>query len=133
MLFQEHLALARVSREAHPNSSHNFISFNSISNILRYFNEKPPHNNMKCCSRSTWRLRGCNSLRTRVRLCPIFLLFLPHFRLYGVVSLHRCVLPYKYRRILEMLPKLRGCNSLRTRVRLYHTLEIKIPCNHVAM
>ena len=23
----------------------------------------------------------------------------------GVVSLHRCVLPYKYRRILEMLPK----------------------------
>ena len=36
-------------------------------------------------------------------LCqPIHLLFLPHFRLYEVVSLHRCVLPYKYRKILEM-------------------------------
>ena len=37
---------------------------------------------------------------------PIFLLFLPHFRLYEVVSLHRCVLPYKYREILGMLRKL---------------------------
>ena len=27
---------------------------------------------------------------------PIFTSFLPHFRLYGVVSLHMCVLPYKY-------------------------------------
>ena len=32
--------------------------------------------------------------------------FLPHLRLYEVVSLHMCVLPYKYRKILEMLPKL---------------------------
>ena len=41
------------------------------------------------------------------RLCPtIFPIFLPHFRLYEVVSLHMCVLPYKYRKILEMLLKL---------------------------
>ena len=33
-------------------------------------------------------------------------MLLPHFRLHGVVSLHMCVLPYKYREILEMLPKL---------------------------
>ena len=32
--------------------------------------------------------------------------FLPHFRLYGVIPLHTCVPPYKYRKILEMLPKL---------------------------
>ena len=32
--------------------------------------------------------------------------FLPHFRLYEVVSLHMSILPYKYRKILEMLPKL---------------------------
>ena len=36
-------------------------------------------------------------------ICPTFL---PHFRLYGVVSLHMCVLPYKYRKILKMLLKL---------------------------
>ena len=29
--------------------SHSFISFNNISNIVRYFYEKPPYNNMKCC------------------------------------------------------------------------------------
>ena len=40
-----------------------------------------------------------------------FFIFLPHFRLYGVVSLHMCVLPYKYRDILEML---RSCRSRRT-------------------
>ena len=33
-------------------------------------------------------------------------MFLPHFRLYEVVSLHMCVLPYKYRKMLEGLPKL---------------------------
>ena len=32
--------------------------------------------------------------------------FLPHFRVYEVVSLHMCVLPYKYRKTLEMLPEL---------------------------
>ena len=38
------------------------------------------------------------------RLCPlIFPTSLPHFRLYEVVALHMCVLPYKYRKILEML------------------------------
>ena len=36
----------------------------------------------------------------------MFPIFLPHFRLYGVVSLHMRVLPYKYRKILEMLFKL---------------------------
>ena len=41
------------------------------------------------------------------RLCPpICPISLPHFRLYEVVLLHVCVLPYKYRTILEMLPKL---------------------------
>ena len=34
-------------------------------------------------------------------MCPIFV---PHFRLYEVVSLHVCVLPYKYFKILEMFP-----------------------------
>ena len=33
-------------------------------------------------------------------------LFLPTFRLYEVVSLHTCVLPYMYRVILELLPEL---------------------------
>ena len=38
------------------------------------------------------------------RLCPrIFPNCLPHFRLYEVVSLHTCVLPYKCRKCLEML------------------------------
>ena len=36
-------------------------------------------------------------------ICPIFL---PHFRLHEVFSLHMCVLLYKYRKILEMLLKL---------------------------
>ena len=31
-----------------PISSHNFISFNNTSNILRYIYEKHPHNNRKC-------------------------------------------------------------------------------------
>ena len=31
-----------------PISSHNFISFNNIANILRYLYEKPPHNSRKC-------------------------------------------------------------------------------------
>ena len=37
---------------------------------------------------------------------PIFPTFFPLFRLYEVVSLHMCFLPYMYRKILEMLPKL---------------------------
>ena len=37
-------------------------------------------------------------------LCPpLFPMFLPHFRLYEVVSLHMCVLPYKY-------PYAQGCD-----------------------
>ena len=40
-------------------------------------------------------------------------IFLPHFRLYEVVSLHVCVLPYKYRKILERLLKLmKLCNII---------------------
>ena len=39
----------------------------------------------------------------RMDISPIFL---PHFRLYEVVSLHVCGSPYKYRKILEMLPQL---------------------------
>ena len=36
-----------------PVVSHNFVSFNNISNMLRYLYEKPPHNNRKCgCSQS---------------------------------------------------------------------------------
>ena len=31
-----------------------------------------------------------------------FPIFLPHFRLYKVASLHTCVLPYKYRNVLGM-------------------------------
>ena len=39
----------------------------------------------------------------RARLGPsIFPIFLPHFHLYEVVSLHICVLPYKYRKTLKM-------------------------------
>ena len=34
--------------------------------------------------------------------------FLLHFRLYEVLSIHVCFLPYKYRKILEMLPKPMG-------------------------
>ena len=42
------------------------------------------------------------------KLCPpLFTTLHPHFRLYKVVSLHACVVPYKYRKILEMLPTLR--------------------------
>ena len=37
---------------------------------------------------------------------PKFPNFLPHFRLYQVVSLHMCLLPHKYRKILKMLPEL---------------------------
>ena len=33
-------------------------------------------------------------------------IFLPHFRLYEVVSLHMSILPYKYRKILNFLLKL---------------------------
>ena len=36
----------------------------------------------------------------------LFPFFLPHFRLHEVASLHMCVLPFKYRKILEMLLKL---------------------------
>ena len=35
----------------------------------------------------------------------MFPIFLPHFRLYEVMLLHMCVLPYKFRKILEMLLK----------------------------
>ena len=38
-------------------------------------------------------------------ICPTSM-FLPHFRLYGVASLHVCVLPCKYREISEMALKL---------------------------
>ena len=33
-------------------------------------------------------------------------LFLPHFRLYEVVSLHMCVFPCKHRNVLKTLPRL---------------------------
>ena len=48
------------------------------------------------------------------RLCPpIFPNSLPHFRLFEVVSLHRCVHPYKHRKILDMLLKLmKSCGML---------------------
>ena len=39
-------------------SLHNFISFNNLSNRLRYFNEKPPHNNRKCGSAKACIARG---------------------------------------------------------------------------
>ena len=39
-------------------------------------------------------------------MSPIFPIFLPRFCLYGVVSLHMCVCPYKYCKMLEMLFKL---------------------------
>ena len=42
----------------------------------------------------------------RRRCPPTFPMFLQYFRLYEVVSLHRCFLPYKYRKLLETLPKL---------------------------
>ena len=36
-----------------PISLHNFVSFNTISNILRYVYEKPPCNNSECGRRGT--------------------------------------------------------------------------------
>ena len=39
-------------------------------------------------------------------ISPIFPIVLPHFRLYEVVSLHMCFLPFKYRKILEMVLEL---------------------------
>ena len=46
-------------------------------------------------------------MSVRPRLCPTIVpTSLPHFRLYEVVLLHMCLLPYKYRKILEMLFKL---------------------------
>ena len=54
MLASGHFILYDLcSPDAHNISSsherwHNFISFNNISNILRDFYEKPPHNNRKC-------------------------------------------------------------------------------------
>ena len=47
----------------------------------------------------------------------LFLIILPHFGLYAVVSLHMCVLPYKYRTLLEMLPKLmKFCDIMGSRL-----------------
>ena len=48
------------------------------------------------CSRSS-------TLPNVRRLSPF--IFLPHFRLYEVIALHMCILPYKYRKIMEMLLK----------------------------
>ena len=50
------------------------------------------------------------------RNAPLFpyIPFLPHFRLYGVAWLHVCVLPYKYRNILQMLHTLmKLCDIMR--------------------
>ena len=45
--------------------------------------------------------------RAARRLYPQkFLMFLPHFRLYEVVWLHMCFIPYEYRKISEMLLEL---------------------------
>ena len=41
-----------------------------------------------------------------MRAASSYPISLPRFRLYEVVSLHMCVLPYKYRKILEMLLQL---------------------------
>ena len=37
---------------------------------------------------------------------PVFPIFFPHFRFYGVVSIHMCVRPCIHRKRLEMLPKM---------------------------
>ena len=59
---------------------------------------------------------------------PIFRIFLSHFRLYEVVSLHRCVLPYIYRTILEMLLKLiELCETMGSRSREYVGREGEMP------
>ena len=50
---------------------------------------------------------------------PIFPIPLPHFRLYEVASLHRCVLRCECRKILEMLPKFtKLCETMGSRTRL---------------
>ena len=42
-----------------------------------------------------------SSVRRVRRMCPaIFHIFSPYFRLYEVLSLHVCFLPYKYRKIM---------------------------------
>ena len=44
---------------------------------------------------------------------PMFPIFLPRFRLYEVVWLHMCFLPYKYRNMLEILVKrMKLCDKL---------------------
>ena len=50
----------------------------------------------------------CSRARRMVRRLypPKFLIFLPHFRLYEVVWLHMCFIPYEYRKISEMLLEL---------------------------
>ena len=53
----------------------------------------------------TYRPAGAMA-RVRCLCPPTFPAFLPPFCLYEVFSLHMCVLPYKYHKILEMLPKL---------------------------
>ena len=50
---------------------------------------------------------GCHVSGVRLPLASRFPLFLTTFPFYEVVSLHRCVIPYKYRKLLEMLVKLR--------------------------
>ena len=47
---------------------------------------------------STWASKGAEGISVQERPPP-------YFHLYKVVSLHMCVLPYKYRKILEMLLK----------------------------
>ena len=44
--------------------------------------------------------------RRRQAMPEVVPIFLPHFRLHEVVSLHMCVLPYKYRKRLKRLLKL---------------------------
>ena len=39
---------ACIAAEGCPLRSHNFIGFNTVSNILRYLYGKPPHDNRKC-------------------------------------------------------------------------------------
>ena len=61
-------------------------------------------------------LRWCSpevlQMRRYGAFALIFPIFLPHFRLYEVVSLHMCVLPYKCGNILEMFPELNKLSAL---------------------
>ena len=82
-----------------PYSGKNFSCTRTASDAraLVYVNPKAQTSDRKGTASSTTVL--LELLGTGTPLAPICPVYLPHFRLYEVVSLHMCVLPYKYCKI----------------------------------